>query len=420
VFESCPAYQTAMTDLLYLAHCVPNPPDKGEKVRAFHEITHLASRYRLHLACFARDESEVQAAKALEDRCASVYVERLPRPFALARAAVRFAFGGCLNAGFYSSASLREHVATLSRRVALQGSFVYTAVMMQYAPRGVPILLDMVDVDSEKWFQYSQARTPGVLYGVEARRLRRFEQDCVKASAMTVLTTANEADLLSHLAPGAPITFMENGIDGSFFDGAPRPLPAELEGRPFVAFVGTMDYHPNVDGACWFAERVFPELRRRTPGLEFWIIGRNPSKTVRRLGQREGIRAIGGVPDVRPYLSAARAIVAPLRVARGIQNKVLEALAMGRAVFATEAVCRTFGSRPAGLEPCLSEEDLIERIAQACREAPRCDPAIRRAACQRFSWARNLEGLAHGVDRLSSRTVYAEAAARAENASRTL
>ena len=133
---------------MFLSHCVPNPPDKGEKIRAYHEVMHLASRYRIHLACIAREELEVQAAKALAGVCASVYVERLSRPFALAKAAGRFACGGSLNAEFYARWGLRDYVSKLCRRVVIRASVVFTSVMMPYAPPGTPILLDMVDVDS--------------------------------------------------------------------------------------------------------------------------------------------------------------------------------------------------------------------------------------------------------------------------------
>ena len=274
--------------------------------------------------------------------------------------------------------------------------------MSPYAPAGVPILLDMVDVDSEKWFQYSRTRRPGYLYAMEARRLRRFEEQCARAAELTVLTTENEADLLRRIVPSAAICHMENGVDGEFFDGHPRPLPLGLRDRQFVAFVGTMDYHPNAQAATWFAERVFPELRRRFPDLEFFIVGRNVSAAVVRLERHNGVRVVGAVPDVRPYLAGARAIVAPLETARGIQNKVLEALAMGRPVFASEAVCRTFGSSlPSGVVRCESARDYVAALALACRTKPHCDEAIRGAACGRFSWKSNLDSLARGQEYLN-------------------
>jgi sugar transferase (PEP-CTERM/EpsH1 system associated) len=387
-------------NILFLSHCVPNPPDKGEKIRSFHEVRYLAARYRLHLACFARDESEVEAARALSEQCASLHVERLPAAV-LARAAARFACGQCLNAAYYWSPRMHAYVRALSQRVRWQATLAYAAVMMPYAPEGVPVLLDMQDVDSEKWFQYAERRRPRFLYALEARRLRRFETRCAETAQCTVLTAQREADLLRSLVPGANTAYMENGTDTDFFDGAPHPTPDSLANRRFVAFVGTMDYPPNIEGTRWFADRIFPELQRRHPDLMFLIVGRNPSKNVLKLMRRRGVTVTGAVPDIRPYLSAASAIVAPLLLARGMQNKVLEALAMGRQVFASAAVWETFGSQvPLGVVRCDSEQAFVEQISLACDTEPSCNPAIRNGVRVRFSWPRNLELLSGELERM--------------------
>jgi glycosyltransferase involved in cell wall biosynthesis len=203
------------------------------------------------------------------------------------------------------------------------------------------------------------------------------------------LTTQNEEELLRTFAPQAATFSVENGVDAAFFDGQPRHLPPGLAGRRFVAFVGTMDYHPNIEAAAWFARCIFPQLRLRDPALEFFIVGRNPSSEVSRLTRLPGVHTTGSIPDIRPYLASARAIVVPLRVARGIQNKVLEALAMGRPVYTTPEVCQTFGAAPpTGLVCCASDQEFVEEVSAAASVEPRCDPSIRSAACGRFSWSR--------------------------------
>ncbi|MCU1276049.1 MAG: sugar transferase [Bryobacterales bacterium] len=388
-----------MKNLLYLAHCVPNPPNKGEKIRAHHEITQLASQYRIHLVCFARSESEVDDARALSGRCATLYVERLSPRAALGRAVARFSLGACLNQAFYQSSRMREYVTSLAGQLPLDATLAYSVVMAQYSPRGVPLLIDMVDVDSEKWFQYARTRRPAFAYALEARRLRQLEIDCTRRAAVTVLTTENEASLLRSFAPQASVCHIENGVDGEFFDGALRPPPAEFAGRKFVAFIGAMDYSPNVDAVVSFARRILPELRRRDPQLEFFIVGRNPSKSVLQLSAIKGVVVTGGVPDTRPFLSGARAIVAPLRLARGIQNKVLEALAMGRVVFASDEICKTFGSTlPPGVLCCASDQDFIEQVATASAAESRPDPFIRSEALRRFSWNKAGELLVSQLD----------------------
>jgi sugar transferase (PEP-CTERM/EpsH1 system associated) len=388
--------------LLFLSHCVPVPPDKGEKIRAYHEIQQLASRYLIHLVCFARNRSEAQAAKELSQVCASVYVEQISPNWSLARAAARFALGDSLNEAFYHSQKMRRHVQALAHEISLDAVLAFSVVMAPYAPPRIPLLLDMIDVDSEKWFQYAQSRRPGALFRLEAERLRRFETLWAELAQRVAFTTPNEEQLLKTFAPDAVTFSIENGVDSTFFDGRAHPLPAALAGRRFVAFVGTMDYHPNIEAASWFALHVFPQLRLRDPALEFFIVGRNPSSQISRLERTAGVYATGSVPDTRPYLASAVAIVVPLKVARGIQNKVLEALAMGRPVFTTPEVCKTFGSvPPAGLVCCASEQEFVDRVSGACSVEPQCDSSIRADTCGRFSWSRMGTVLGEQLDQVA-------------------
>ena len=146
-------------DILFLSHCVPNPPDKGEKIRAAHELNAIAKKHRVHLACFARSEKEASQAKELKDRCASIFVEQLSSWRALAGAALRFGVGGCLNTSFYRSARMERHVESLGS-LPLAATLAYSTAVVQFAPVNVPLWIDMVDVDSEKWLEYGQRRWP--------------------------------------------------------------------------------------------------------------------------------------------------------------------------------------------------------------------------------------------------------------------
>jgi len=377
-------------DILFLSHCVPNPPDKGEKIRANQEVLRLCRSHRVHLVCFARGPADLAAARAMERHCASVFASPLSSRLALARAAARFALGGSLSAAFYGSDALRRRVADLRASVDLRAAVAYSGVMAPYAPADIPLILDMVDVDSEKWLQYSRERVPGFAYALEGRRLRRIEAAAAARARRAILATEAEAALLRSFAPAASVAAMENGVDFDFFDpSAAPPIPA-LEGRRALVFVGVMDYYPNAAGAVRFAERVFPQLRAADPALEFWIVGRNPSKAVARLASSPGIVVTGGVPDVRPYLRSAVAAVAPLEIARGIQNKVLEALAMGKPVLASPAVCKTFGPHlPEGVTPAASAADYASALASLPAGASRA-AAIRESARARFSWESNL------------------------------
>jgi sugar transferase (PEP-CTERM/EpsH1 system associated) len=378
-------------DILFLSHCIPNPPNKGEKIRASQEIKALCQRHRVHLVCFARDERELDDANALRTCCASVYAELLPFRRTLARAAVRFAFGGCLNMAFYESGKVRKYVSDLSRDVALSAVVIYALPMAPYAPSSIPALFDMQDVDSEKWLQYGRMKRFGFLYRAEAHRIRKHELAYARTAACTFLTARQEAQLFRELAPFAVVECMENGVDLDFFDPAKVPVLPELSSRRFISFVGTMDYYPNQDAAIWFARQALPELRRRAPDVEFFVVGNNPGSRVRMLARLPGVTVTGGVPDVRPYITQARAVVAPLRLARGIQNKVLEAMMLGRRVFATTGVARTFGDDvPIALTCCDSVQEFAAAITPELEKKPASDCRIRDEIRPRFTWKKNV------------------------------
>ncbi len=377
-------------DVLYLSHCAPFPPDKGEKFRAHFESKILARKHRVHLVCFARNPSEMQSTLEAGAEFASVHVELLSPRRALANAAVHFAAGGCLNLEFFSSRGLRRAIDRLAKEVSFSGAVAYSLAMVPYVPAGVPYLLDMQDVDSEKWFQYSRFRRPSFLYAAEARRLRKLEVKLARPAAWTFFTTRREELLFRSFADEKVRTgAMENGVEFDRFDPAIAPRLEELRGRRFLAFVGTMDYYPNADAVRWFAETVFGELRKRDPSLEFFIVGRNPTREVVLLGKLPNITVTGAVADPRPYLADALALVAPLQIARGIQNKVLEAIAMGKWILASPAVCKTFGEDlPAGIIPCATPGDYCDALSQ---DLSRVDPAIREGGRRRFSWEINLQ-----------------------------
>jgi sugar transferase (PEP-CTERM/EpsH1 system associated) len=383
-------------NILFLSHCVPNPPDKGERIRSHFLIKRLARQHSVHLVCFARNDEDLQALQQLEGVCASVHAERLSPGPALFKAGLQFLAGGCLNADFYWSAAMQEHVRRLSQRVSFSAAVAFSVVMAPYVPAGAPYVLDMQDVDSEKWFQYGRSRWPGFLYSLEGRRLRRREIEHAAAAARTFLTTRQEEALFRSFAgAGLPTAAMENGVDFDYYDPVMAPELPELSGRRFLVFVGTMDYYPNSAGVIWFAKSIFPELRRRHSGLEFLIVGRNPGKSVAALSEIPGVTITGAVPDTRPYLKQSLACVAPLQIARGIQNKVLESLAMDKCVLSSGAICKTFGERrPSGIVRC----DTAAEYAGALDHLGGVRNALRDDARLRFTWGTNLQHFVEVVE----------------------
>ena len=384
-----------LIDILFASHCVPNPPNKGEKIRAFHSVNALCKDFRVHLACLARNAEEVSAAQELSDRCASVYAQPISA-VALPAAAVRFALGGCLNFAYFHSRPMLQYLDDLARRVPLQAGVAFSAVMAPYVPSHVPCILDMQDVDSEKWYEYAKSRRPALPYRMEAKRLRQEEIRWARSAVRTIFTTRNEEKLFQSFAPDVSTTYMENGVDFEYFDPARTPAVEDLARRQYVVFTGTMDYWPNIDAAQWFATRVLPELRRKCPQMEFYIVGRNPDKPVLALAGRPGVHVTGTVADIRSYLKHAQAVVTPLRIARGIQNKVLEALAMGRPVLVSTEVARTFGADvPSGMIACDLEQAYVHHLSAGKWIAD--SPEVRQALLRRFSWSTNLQVLRGAV-----------------------
>lgn len=380
-------------DILFLSHCVPNPPNKGEKIRAFRELCYLADRYRVHLVAFGQTALDAAFARELSKRCASVYCQPLSKRLALARAAADFVRGRSLTMSYFASEAIHRHIAALSKTVPLAATVAYTGVMSQFAPPGVPLLVDLVDVDSEKWFEYATRRWPRVLYSIEAKRLRREEVALADRSRLLLSTQAERA-LFGKFAAGVDIRCFTNGVDTEYFDPDQCTVPAEWKGRRYLTFVGTMDYYPNMEGVCWFANHVHPRLRELDARMEFVIVGRNPSYAVRRLAHLPGVTVTGDVPDVRPYLLGSLAVVAPLQIARGIQNKVLEGLSMGKSVLASASICSTFmPEAPRGVIRCESAKDFITSALEIRDRRGMPDPAIRSQVQQRFNWDESLKVL---------------------------
>jgi sugar transferase (PEP-CTERM/EpsH1 system associated) len=227
--------------------------------------------------------------------------------------------------------------------------------MEQYVPlkfrRSLRSVADLVDVDSEKWFDYARSTRSwkAWLWKREGERLRLVEKAITKTFAATLVATTSEMDLLRQLAPPearAGISCVANGVDTEFFSpDRPYSVPSEIRGTALV-FTGAMDYRPNVDAVVHFTHAILPRLRQMIPDVSFCIVGSNPKREVEALRSEAGVLITGRVSDVRPYIAHASAIVAPLRIGRGVQNKVLEGMAMGKPVVASREAIAGINARP--------------------------------------------------------------------------
>lgn len=386
-----------MQDLLFLAHRIPYPPDKGDKIRSFHMLEGLAQHYRVHLGAFIDDPADTVHVERLRAYCQSLYLPRLRPWVGQLRGLPEAAGGAPLSLARYRHTRFARWVAASLRRHPIQAVYTFSSAMGRYgltaAPRPVRRVMDFVDVDSEKWRQYADQHGGAMrwIYAREYRTLAGEEARLAAAYDASVLVSEDEAALFRRAHPGvdAQVHAIGNGVDLAYFDpGLPHENPYAT-GETGIVFTGAMDYQANIDGVTWFCREVWPAVRVAAPNARFYIVGQRPAPAVQALAREPGVVVTGRVPDVRPFLAHAAVVCAPLRVARGIQNKVLEALAMGRPVVGTAAAWEGLGTFDALLgerldDPAQFAHAVLARMRQSDDDAPRRRAWLR----DRFSWSR--------------------------------
>ncbi|WP_169979033.1 TIGR03087 family PEP-CTERM/XrtA system glycosyltransferase [Tautonia rosea] len=339
--ESTPAVpETAQhaPALLYVTHRVPYPPDKGDRIRNYHLLRFLARHSRVHLATLADEPVTASTTKALEHLCHRVAIVPLGRWTRRAQIALSMLSGRTASEGAFASTQLRTVLRDWGRQTRFQAVLASASSVAPYLRlpefRDVPAIVDLVDVDSQKWLDYAEAGR-GVrawLYRLEGDRVRRLERSLPRWARAVTLVSEAEAALYRRLQPegDGAVLAVTNGVDLSYFQPSSEPSDPSR-----CVFVGALDYRPNIDGIRWFCREVWPSVLRRHPAARLALVGRNPGAEVVRLAEIPGVELIGSVPDVRPHLARSAVVVAPLLMARGVQNKVLEAMAMSKPVVAS-------------------------------------------------------------------------------------
>lgn len=328
-----------MGDILFLAHRIPFPPDRGDKIRSFNLLKHLAARQRVHVIAFADDSLDLKRKGGLAPYAAnrSIIWRSKPRWVAGIQAILQ---RRPVSITAFANRPLREAVDAALARHSIDTIFVFSGQMAQYLPSRPRqrVIMDFVDVDSAKFDSYAQsARGPGRwMMQREANLLAGYERSVAARVDASLFVSAAEAALFRERSGADNVHVVENGIDTDFFDPSGPYKRIETTGT-LIVFTGQMDYRPNVEAVVWFAENVLPHVRLRHPNARFAIVGRQPTDAVKALAKDPGVMVTGEVADVRGWIAAAAVIVAPLRLARGIQNKVLEAMAMARPVVASAA-----------------------------------------------------------------------------------
>ncbi len=352
-------------NILYICHRIPFPPNKGDKIRSFNEIKYLSRFHDIDLAALVDNPDDFQYKKSLEKYCKNVSLFPINPVWDKIKSLFFILWGKPLSVGYFYSIRMQKTINRWLHENSYDAVVCFSSPMAEYLfaspawktrfgnkchgmkKQRPGLIMDFCDVDSDKWRMYSlQSAFPfNLIYGLEYKLLLKYEKKVNKIFDWSVFVSIREADLFYKLYPGAgKVRVVSNGVDHRYFSPSPKKLPALSEEGPVLVFTGAMDYHANVDGVLWFCHEIFPAIREKYDNIMFYIVGSNPDSKVRDLKRIKGVRVTGFVKDIRPYYEMADICVIPLRIARGVQNKVLEAMSMGKAVVTTSTVVKGINS----------------------------------------------------------------------------
>jgi len=416
--------------ILYIAHRIPYPPNRGDKIRSFNEIKYLSQRHEIHLACLADDSKDLKYENDLKRFCKSTNVVLINLKMVKLKSSFYLFSKKPLSVPYFYSRKLQRSVDQLLSTNHYDAVFCFSSPMAEYvfrsrsldsgclklekslvkgspvtsyqklASRNQKLIMDFVDVDSDKWGQYSKhARFPmSWVYALEGRRLADYERKVAETFDHSIFVTEAEAKIFRnknlHIKN---ITAISNGVDLDYFSPTVSQHPSTINQQPVIVFTGVMNYFANVDGVVWFTKEILPLIRKEIPEIRFYIVGRNPTKEVLSLALDSSVTVTGYVPDTREYLKMAAVVAAPLRIARGIQNKVLEAMAMGIPVVATPQAFEGVEAEPGrdlilGGDVRKIAEGVIGLVKEGSLRKSIGDNA-RRTIEKNYCWSKNLEKL---------------------------
>ncbi len=393
---------TAKPALLFLTQRIPYPPSKGEKIRTWQILKHLAQTHAVHLGCLIDDPLDMEHRPMVQAQCADTHFAVLDRKIAKVTCLSGLLTGEPLSVTFFRNRGLMAWTRRVLAEVKPRAIVVCSSNMAPYmldAGSQVPVrLVDFMDVDSEKWRAYAvQGRGPmRWVHRREWRLTAQLEARIARACDWNVFVSADELRLMAEIVPDriSHMRAIANGVDHVYFDPTiPQEAPFDTNFCNYV-FTGTMDYPPNIDAVLWFVREVLPKLQAARPDVQFHVVGSSPVAEVLALATLPGVFVTGRVPDVRPYLAHANAAVAPMRIARGIQNKVLEAMAMARPIVVTKAALEGIAALPDSEVLIANQAD---GFADACLRAlePQAQPmgqAARLRVMRDYIWSERLAG----------------------------
>lgn len=386
--------------LLFLCHRIPYPPNKGDKIRSFHLLHHLSQHFTIYLASFVDDPQDWPWVPKVEKLCKECLFLPLKPWQAKLRGLTALLTGEALSVPYYASKEMERWVRQRVMQHKIAHVLVFSSSMAQFVMDSdlqfERKIIDFVDIDSDKWEQYAEQKSfpLSYIYRREARCLLDFERRLAQEFDAGLFVSSAEAALFKKLVPAtaSKIGYYNNGVNTDYFRPDPHldnPYPSDVRA---LVFTGAMDYWPNIDAVLWFAQEVLPQLLPKYPELRFYIVGSNPAKAVRQLESQPGVVVTGRVEDVRPYLQYAAAAVAPMRIARGVQNKVLEAMAMEQPVLVSRKGLESIDAVH-GKQVLLADEvsEYLEQVQQVldggCQEI---GVRAREFVVENFVWEKNL------------------------------
>ena len=339
-----------MTDskpaLLYICHRVPFPPNKGDKIRTFNQIKYLSRNWNIDLVSFADEPKDLQYKPDLEKLCRNVFLFPLNPVWAKIKGIKSFVSGRSISEGYFFDDVANRRITSLLMGKKYHAVLCFSSPMAAYVFKNLPIIkkkiprlvMDFCDVDSDKWRQYSQKAgfLMAMIYKAEAKRLLLYEKKINQEFDTSVFVSEKESLLFKTLIPASKnVVSVSNGVNFDYFSSLNDKQ--QTQNPPTLMFAGAMDYYANIEGVIWFCSHILPKIKEKFPDVRFMIVGSNPSPEVRALSKIDNVEVTGFVEDIREYYKKTDVCVIPLRIARGIQNKVLEAMAMEKPVVSTSA-----------------------------------------------------------------------------------
>ena len=391
-------------NLLYLVHRIPFPPNKGDKIRSFNWLKGLSKEFNIYLGTFIDSSEDEQYLDEVKKYCSDVFATKINPMAAKLKSLQGLVSGKALSLPYYMNSEMQNWVNDSIRRNNISKILVFSSPMAQFVDddnfRHMLRVMDFVDIDSDKWKQYAESKSGLMrwLYTREAKTLFNYEQRVSQLFDSSLFVSSKEAEMFQSLVNQSKmkIEYVNNGVDFNYF--SPEH---ELE-NPYrkeditLVFTGAMDYWANVDAVVWFAKEVFPSIRTQFLNASFYIVGSKPTPDVLKLEDIEGVFITGRVEDVRPYIHFSTIVVAPMRIARGIQNKVLEGMAMAKTCVVSDQGLEGIGAIPG--EELLVANSSQEWVDQLNHVVGSMSPVemgakARIFVTEKFSWESNVNRL---------------------------